>query len=562
MFDFTNRFPYPQFRKYQKETIESIFDALQKVDTVVVEAPTGSGKSSIAITLGRTNPYNYQDPRVFQNTYVLTPKKLLQDQYIKDYVNEEEIIDLKGRGNYICPIENVPCNVASCLFSSPCEKCLRFLNSDKTITEKSQDNCQNHHCFKFHNCKEECPYYRQLNRMINSKIAILNYTVAILLNGKKTIKPRPLLICDECHNIEDVLMALVQVTMSNKILRTLDLKIGLPTSWGEINEEEIIEWINSQLCPAISQRIGELKDAVEFVENLKHRYLFEALRTYFSSLQRFLDTQESIRWIFGKERTEDGLQYVLKPLYVHPFGDLLFSLSNKRVLMSATIFDKDGFCNSIGLNPQDIAFIRIPSTFPKENRPIYALSDGLNLSYKYIDVNLPKMGEIIKIILKRHENEKGIIHTHNYRISKYIEANVSDDRLLFHTSANREAQYKLHLGCMVPSVLVSPSMGEGVDLKDELSRFQIICKIPYPYLGDQQIAERTAVDPQWYRWKTGLALVQSYGRSVRSETDSAITYVIDIAFESFVSCGSRMPNWFMEAIRIIKLDDLQLAKTN
>ena len=30
-------------------------------------------------------------------------------------------------------------------------------------------------------------------------------------------------------------------------------------------------------------------------------------------------------------------------------------------------------------------------------------------------------------------------------------------------------------------------MAEGVDLKGDSSRFQIICKIPYPYLGDKLV---------------------------------------------------------------------------
>ena len=33
-------------------------------------------------------------------------------------------------------------------------------------------------------------------------------------------------------------------------------------------------------------------------------------------------------------------------------------------------------------------------------------------------------------------------------------------------------------------------MQEGVDLKGDCSRFQVICKIPYPYLGDKWVKAR------------------------------------------------------------------------
>jgi Rad3-related DNA helicase len=51
----------------------------------------------------------------------------------------------------------------------------------------------------------------------------------------------------------------------------------------------------------------------------------------------------------------------------------------------------------------------------------------------------------------------------------------------------------------------SPSMTEGIDLKDDLSRFQIICKVPYPQ-RNPYIIERQLRDPDgiYYRRPTFL----------------------------------------------------------
>jgi ATP-dependent DNA helicase DinG len=41
-----------------------------------------------------------------------------------------------------------------------------------------------------------------------------------------------------------------------------------------------------------------------------------------------------------------------------------------------------------------------------------------------------------------------------------------------------------HVNSTKPNVLISPSLYTGLDLKDDLSRFQIIVKVPYPDLGE------------------------------------------------------------------------------
>ena len=107
-----------------------------------------------------------------------------------------------------------------------------------------------------------------------------------------------------------------------------------------------------------------------------------------------------------------------------------------------------------------------------------------------------------------------------------------------------------HIKSTEPTVLISPSLYTGLDLKDNLSRFQIIVKVPYPDLGDRWINEKRKINEQWYIWQTTLRLVQGYGRSIRSKEDSAITYVLDSGFENIVKRNENiLPDWFTEAIQ-------------
>ena len=83
-------------------------------------------------------------------------------------------------------------------------------------------------------------------------------------------------------------------------------------------------------------------------------------------------------------------------------------------------------------------------------------------------------------------------------------------------------------------VLLSSSLWEGVDLKDDLSRFQIIAKVPYPNYKEKRIASKKAKYPLWYTSQTVTKLLQGFGRSIRSEDDWAVTYVLDSAVQNLL----------------------------
>ena len=92
-------------------------------------------------------------------------------------------------------------------------------------------------------------------------------------------------------------------------------------------------------------------------------------------------------------------------------------------------------------------------------------------------------------------------------------------------------------------------MTEGVDLKDDISRFQIICKVPYPYLGDKLVKKRMYKWRWWYPLQTAKSIVQSVGRSVRSAEDHAVTYILDDDWNRFFSKNSHMfPEDFKKSI--------------
>ena len=94
-------------------------------------------------------------------------------------------------------------------------------------------------------------------------------------------------------------------------------------------------------------------------------------------------------------------------------------------------------------------------------------------------------------------------------------------------------------------------MMNGIDLKDDLSRFQIILKIPFPHLGSSKIKKRLETNSDWYNWKTLIDVLQSYGRSIRNQEDWAETYILDSCFDQVLD--KRVPEYFKQALKIKKL---------
>jgi ATP-dependent DNA helicase DinG len=153
-----------------------------------------------------------------------------------------------------------------------------------------------------------------------------------------------------------------------------------------------------------------------------------------------------------------------------------------------------------------------------------------------------------------HKNNKGIIHTTSYDQLNFVKENISQENarrlLVTDPDIQRDEVITQHINSIKPTVLISPSLHTGLDLKEELSRFQIITKVPYPNKSDRWINAKRNLDEEWYYWQTALKLIQAYGRSIRSKEDWAKTYILDSAFGYFVNKNRDiLPGWFRQAIK-------------
>jgi ATP-dependent DNA helicase DinG len=549
--DYESYFPFSNIRAEQRKAIEFALDAYESGKKfVVLNMGTGCGKSATAVTIARYmnvhgQPIVDAEGMPLTGAYVLTTQKVLQQQYLDDFGpgigrSKNLMLSIKSANNYACGYY-------------PDQTCAESRRIISQLGQKiSGTDFQKH-------CKGHCGYAKEKQAFIDSPISVTNfsYFFAETMYGKK-LTARDMLIIDECHNTESELGKFIEVTFSEKFAKEV-LKCKVPT--GLDNQIKVFDWIKKTYKPALNKHLKELERAIAkqldqnsigFGEISKQ---YELLDKHTCKVDRFLDMYKADNWIVNVVMPDDSKKrsqrkFEFKPVDVSKFSeDNLFRFGGRVLLLSATVIDKHIFCKSIGLDPDQVAFMSIPSPFPAENRPIHYLPIG-SMSMNQIDKTLPIMSEAVKMLLEQHSDEKGMIHCVNFKIAQYLINNVRSSRLLTHNSENRDQVLRQHLQSTEPTVLLSPSMMEGIDLSGDASRFQILCKIPFPFLGDQVIRKRMEVNRSWYTYQTIKSIVQAMGRSVRNESDYAVSYILDADWERFFESNKHMfPDEFKTAIK-------------
>jgi ATP-dependent DNA helicase DinG len=523
-FEYTGHFPFGEVREPQKKAIDFALEAYASGKRfVVLEAGTGVGKSAIGLTIARYLTANYPESQTSgfqQGAYFLTTQKILQEQYVKDFGGEEgSMCQVMSATNYQCKFHKK-------------QNCAESLRQLKLETDKTSKFART--------CSFQCTYKEEKRKFMQSTESVTNfsYFLAETFYAGKLI-PRSLLVIDEAHNTDTELCGFVEISMSERFAKTA-LKMEMPDI---TTQKQAWRWICEEYEPRLRAHVKHYEETIEkfnLADKIKSDFAslakqYEMLDKHICKVHRFQELYDEDNWVFnlaeGEGRGMRKLEF--KPIDVSGYAEQILFKNGRRVLMmSATILNREGFCKMLGISEEDCAFVSIPSPFPPENHPIFAYPIA-KMSAGTIDQDLPKLAQAVKAILDQHPNDKGIVHCHSYKILNFLKNNVKSSRIITHGSEDRIQKLQEHMSSSKPTVLLSPSMQEGVDLKDDLSRFQIICKVPYPYLGDKIVKKRMHRWPWWYPLQTAKTVVQSIGRSVRSQEDHAVSYILDADWQRF-----------------------------
>lgn len=529
--------PRPQQLSAMEEMapwIERLF--IQEFDNPLFfggDLPTGVGKSNIALTLALAVRELYeQEYKLFADeedesasssvnqVWVVTQNKILQDQYLRDFAGE--VFDLRGLDNYKCYEEpGATCGTSKC----------------GRIRGKSKDEVYPKVC------TFSCEYDKAKWKSQKAPILSLNVAKALTLLKNPRQKRPILMIFDEGHEIESSLDNESSVSVTTDELQ----KIGFVF---ERYFQDLTDL--DEVKKGITELIDELipaRDAEERAEESRDVKRYKKLESLITKLGEV------------KANMEEGIDYVscatdkldLKPLQIFKVFAKTFDFP--VVFLSATLLSKKGFQSMTGLNDKNFDWFSCESPFPISNRPIkfFWRLGASPLNYGNMMTEMPNLVNRVQEVMDLHPNERGIIHSHTYKIAERIYQDLYPkygDRLIFPKTAKEQKDALDKHARVKNSVLLSPSMTQGVDLREDLCRFIAMCKVPWLPTNDPVVKARMETDPTWYNYKTAMTVVQAPGRGVRSETDRATTYLLDPGYARFFNMtSSLLPNWFLQSLQ-------------
>jgi Rad3-related DNA helicase len=553
------------FRDGQREIIEAICNSYldDPNATLVVDAPTGAGKSLIAMWSAHVLK------ELGNRGYLITSDLSLQDQYESDFYRLGlRWPSVRGVDNYECSVNGLPFSLGDCKL-----KGMGYEQAEKL------------------SCYSSCEYLQNRRRSIEQPVALLNYAFWLIqrnyvedrmLQDSREVpfKSRDFVFFDEAHKVDEI----VQGHFSPRV------DIGIVDKFGLANR-----FIQKQDIGTPIQTLGSIKSIVNRLLTEKSKpALFEVMQdfrkiakvyrkaaqiTKAQAAKRFKNREVPRDWssaltvfdrlkdVYCKFDDYVGLikEVGTEAMVINQMEDeakfmcveeskmiqkYLHEKAGFKVFMSATIGDPRAFVKIMGI--KNAKFIRVPNAFNYDKSPVVFVNRH-KLSFREREASLPKVVKILDQIISKHSGQRGVIHTGSYMFANYIKQNSKHTFRLMDYENSKDKKGIIELFKKKDdAVLMGPSLLEGLDLKDDISRFQIFFKVPYPNVSDPLIKAKMQHSKEWYDWKTGISIMQGVGRSVRSKDDWAVTYVLDACFRSLINKQGFFPPSFQERIKTIK----------
>jgi Rad3-related DNA helicase len=529
----------PQFepRASQIEALEWIQSQPSNVKYFLLEAPVGSGKSPLGLTMSSWLSNGHG------SSYMLTPQKILQRQYEDSFDN---IFSLYGKGNYECKNKDTNCEIGS-LIKPPCTKCPARA--------------------AHHNARTRS------NLVLNYHLALMLFGYVIPAAPEKWME-RKLMVLDECHNLENILVDFGLVTISEKSCS----RIGNIPYYKPSNIRDAFEWIGNTYFPRLSGYISRLSSEVDSIQNdaiVQGRRLTRDEEQKLKSFVKYERHASKVDDLLlqGKDIESSHVlvneykYFNIKQLYGKDnFYKFIKPNAEKFLFMSSTILNKDAYCRDLGIDPNQAAFLSVESEFERERRMVvYSPTAKMNYGWDKPDRKNDRTAMIkkVKTLLDMHKHESGIIHCSSFKFAQWLVDELSHDsnhEILHHNPSNdtfvsRDEIIKEYTkqATVKPTLLISPSITEGLDLKYDLGRFAIFVKVPYPSLGDAWIKRRMDISGSWYQRQALKEMIQGAGRICRSHDDYGITYILDESFTFLYNKTKNnvIPKWWNDGIEII-----------
>jgi len=544
-------------RARQLDLIARIATLFETNEVVGFQGETGIGKSVIAYTLAR----------MMGNAYYLTNEKFLQDQIMRDFgpgsavaaAHPDFVVEeLKGRGAYECRFDDVEPKPKH--YKDRWDRPLTCADGI-CVRQKADGSKRN-----FQECltQKKCVYYEQKQKAKDADMAVMNYHSFLwnvhLFRGDDsyaapTFGRRRLMILDEGHNLESALLGFKSISISDYDLHEIGIVVPEFRTVAEY-----VAWVKR---PDIYERLAAIVKGWEMQGPLRISTQKEMRITNqcmaMLALQQLPDPQNWVAHYIWKNSYDDEGRVkfayhsvTIKPVLVGRYAqEMFFPYADRILLMSATLLSEDYQRITLEMPSEryrTFAYVDAPNNFPAANRPIYVYPSGSMNKGKPGEASpqaetMPRLIEDIEAIARHYPNDRGIIHTHTHLIAKEILELIDEDvvqRILYQGDFDNDRGAMTEEFKRTPgAIIVAPRMYEGLDCPDDAARWQVICKMPYPDMGNPQQRKRMELMALYFPHYTTTRIMQAWGRIIRHDKDWGHTFILDEAYYRWQSSARR-----------------------
>lgn len=474
-----------------------------------IEKHWGSGKHLvISAPTGAGKSMLARTLQIATQAPIIAPSNDLVRQYATSY---PEINKYIGQDHYRCPVRNMTCRAASRL-----------------------SNCSGP--------SAGCPLRVSRERAMNGSTVFNPLSLWHLI--RQSGYEYDTTIVDEAHSVLNMLR-----TLSSSSRKLTNEEFAALRAKG-FNPRRIDEWV---LVDFLLERAQILYDRANSSTTLSVKTRLENRAIEFEHTAECLQTESEkyAVWFTGRKMNIQAVKV--------PKNTIKKILKGRCILLSATLVKSD--INEI-LNNEPYEYLDLSSPIPVDSRRIYFSPSEFRHNFSELD---PKaLVKRVEDIIKAEGSPNTIVHV-PYSLADQMEEHWTIPVITHDRDSKASALREFISG---GGVLIGSGCTEGLDLKDNLCRLNIIAKIQWPCLGDTWVKKRRAMQDGylWYLAETLKVVIQAAGRSTRGETDYSKTIVLDPSFSSLVTQCVRMnlvPKYFLESIdwrrnafEIVKVKDL------
>ncbi len=565
-------FPYSEYREGQRDMAVSVYRAMQSSGQLVLQAPTGIGK-----TMGVLYPAIKGLPTgKLEKLFFLSAKTSGQA------LAAGAVADMRQQGlqlrditltakNKICFTPGAPCDAEHCQYAVGYYDKLgkvmdEVLLEDQALTREVIEAKARVH--------QMCPFELELDLSLTADVVICDYNYvfdpAVYLRRYFDGPNQHYgLLIDEAHNLVDRGREMFSAEIKKNAY--LDLRRQLPVelplmarSLAAVNAQflallkidkpgfaqagyRVIPELPQRLVQAVRKFTLAAEDWLQ--QNQVADFSEELLPLYFDSL-RFLRIAETFDQHYNCLMIERPQGVAMKLFNVNPGPGLAegFRRVNAAVAFSATLMPQTYFQALMGIEA-DASWYQIESPFDSKNLGVFATS-YISTTYRDRGNSLYALADTIAaVVAQRAGNYMVFFPSFAYLkevrdkfVERYPNSVCVSQTPAMDETARMEFLHRFEVqgdSTLVGFAVMGGIFGEGIDLKGRKLIGVIIAGVGLPQLGIERDVIRDYFEQSGqagqgfefaYQYPGMNRVLQTAGRVIRTETDRGIICLVDNRF--------------------------------